>query len=105
MVYLFLIGAIISEVTGTVSLRLAIDDKRWYGGVITGYLVAFTMLALTLANGLPLGIAYGIWAAAGVALTAIISRFLFEEPLTWLMSVGIVLIIGGVLLVELGAAH
>jgi small multidrug resistance pump len=105
MAYLFLIGAIISEVTGTVSLRLAIDDKRWYGGVITGYLVAFTMLALTLANGLPLGIAYGIWAAAGVALTAIISRFLFEEPLTWLMSVGIVLIIGGVLLVELGAAH
>lgn len=105
MVYLFLIGAIISEVTGTVSLRLAIDDKRWYGGVITGYLVAFTMLTLTLANGLPLGIAYGIWAAAGVALTAIISRFLFEEPLTWLMSLGIVLIIGGVLLVELGAAH
>ncbi|WP_026531509.1 DMT family transporter [Arthrobacter sp. H41] len=105
MAYVFLIGAIISEVAGTVSLRLAVDNKRWYGSVIVGYLIAFTMLSLTLAQGLPLGIAYGIWAAAGVALTAIISKFLFEEPLTWLMSLGIILIIGGVLLIELGAAH
>lgn len=104
MAYVFLIGAIVSEVAGTVSLRLAIDDKHWYGGVIIGYIGAFVMLTLTLASGLPLGIAYGIWAAAGVALTAIISKFLFEEPLTWLMGLGIILIIGGVLLIELGAA-
>lgn len=105
MAYLFLIGAIIFEVAGTVSLRLAIDNKRWYGAVAVGYLIAFVMLTLTLANGLPLGIAYGIWAAAGVALTAIISKSLFKEPLTGLMGLGIVLIIGGVLLIELGAAH
>lgn len=105
MAYLFLIGAIIFEVAGIVSLRLAIDNKRWYGAVAVGYLIAFVMLTLTLANGLPLGIAYGIWAAAGVALTAIISKFLFKEPLTGLMGLGIVLIIGGVLLIELGAAH
>ncbi|KQO00794.1 cation transporter [Arthrobacter sp. Leaf234] len=105
MAYLFLIGAILFEVAGTVSLRLAVDNKRWYGAVAVGYLVAFVMLTLTLANGLPLGIAYGIWAAAGVALTAIISKLLFKEPLTWLMSLGIVLVIGGVLLIELGAAH
>jgi small multidrug resistance pump len=105
MAYLFLIGAIFTEVAGTVSLRLAVDNRRWYGGVAVGYLVAFVMLTLTLANGLPLGIAYGIWAAAGVALTAIISKFLFNEPLTWLMGLGIVLIMGGVLLIEIGAAH
>ncbi len=105
MAYLFLTGAILFEVAGTVSLRLAVDSKRWYGGVAVGYLVAFVMLTLTLAHGLPLGIAYGIWAAAGVALTAITSKFLFKEPLTWLMGFGIVLIIGGVLLIELGTAH
>jgi small multidrug resistance pump len=54
---------------------------------------------------MPLGVAYGIWAAAGVALTAIAGRLLFQERLTWVMSLGIVLIIGGVLLVEVGAAH
>lgn len=105
MAYLFLIVAILTEVAGTVSLRLAADNKRWYGGVAVGYVVAFVMLTLTLANGLPLGIAYGIWAAAGVALTAIISKVLFKEPLTWLMSLGIVAISGGVLLIEIGAAH
>ncbi|MCQ1995770.1 multidrug efflux SMR transporter [Arthrobacter sp. zg-Y1171] len=105
MAYLFLIGAILFEVAGTVSLRLAVDDKRWYAGVAVGYLVAFGMLTLTLAHGLPLGIAYGIWAAAGVALTAVIGRVLFKEPFTWLMGLGIVLIAGGVLLIELGAVH
>ncbi|NOJ58949.1 SMR family transporter [Arthrobacter sp. 260] len=105
MAYLFLLGAILFEVGGTVSLRLAVDDKRWYGAVVVGYLVAFTMLTLTLASGLPLGVAYGIWAASGVALTAVIGKFLFKEPFTWLMGLGIILIVGGVLLIELGAAH
>lgn len=105
MAYLFLLLAIAFEVAGTTSLRLAIEDRRWYGGVAAGYVVAFSMLALALAGGIPLGVAYGIWAAAGVAVTAIISRFLFEEPLTWLMSLGIVIIVGGVLLIELGASH
>lgn len=105
MAYLFLAGAILSEVAGTVFLRLSVADKRWYGGVVAGYLAAFVLLALTLSRGLPLGIAYGIWAAAGVALTAVLSRLLFKEPFTWLMGLGIVLIMGGVLLVELGAAR
>lgn len=105
MAYLFLLGAILFEVGGTVSLRLAVDDKRWYGAVVVGYLVAFTMLTLTLSAGIPLGVAYGIWAASGVALTAVIGKFLFKEPFTWLMGLGISLIVGGVLLIELGAAH
>ena len=58
-----------------------------------------------IALGLGIGVAYGIWAASGVALTAVASKFLFKEPFTWVMALGIALIIGGVLLVELGAAH
>ena len=42
--------------------------------------------------------------AAGVALTAIAGHLLFGERLTWLMALGIALIIGGVLLVQAGAA-
>lgn len=52
-----------------------------------------------------LGVAYGIWAAAGVALTALASRVFFKEAITPVMMLGIGLIIGGVLLIELGAAH
>ena len=105
MTWLFLIAAIAFEVFGTISLRIAVDKKLWYAGVAVGYLLAFTMLSFALAAGMALGVAYGIWAASGVALTAIISRFLFREPLTWLMGLGVILIVGGVLLIELGAAY
>lgn len=105
MSYLLLTAAILFEVSGTISLRLAIDNKRWYAAVAVGYVVSFSMLGLALARGMPIGIAYGIWAATGVALTAVLSKVLFNDPLTWLMSLGIVLIIGGVFLVELGAIH
>ncbi len=104
--WLFLTVAIVAEVAGTLSLRLAADGRRaWYAAVTVGYLIAFTSLATSLAHGMPLGVAYGIWAAAGVALTALGSRVFFGEPLTRVMVLGIGLIMVGVLLVELGSGH
>lgn len=55
------------------------------------------------AQGMPLGIAYGLWGATGVALTAIASAVIFNEALTGTMLAGIALIIAGVLTVELGS--
>ena len=52
-----------------------------------------------------IGVAYGIWTAVGVALTAVLSRCLFDEPLTRTMLLGIGLIATGVVLLELGSAH
>ena len=106
MQWLLLATAILLEVTGTLALRAATTGRRaWYAVVGVGYVGAFAALTVTLSEGLGIGIAYGIWAAVGVALTAVASRFLFKEPLTALMGVGIALIAGGVLLVELGASH
>ena len=106
MSWLFLTLAIVSEVAATLSLKVASAGRsRWYVAVATGYVLAFSFLSLALREGLALGVAYGIWAAAGVALTAIASRALFAEPLTPVMGAGIALIIGGVLLIELGAPH
>lgn len=101
-----LIAAVIGEVTGTVSLRMATTGKKlWWIGVVVAYLFAFGMLVVVLSEGVALGVAYGIWAAAGVALTAILGRIIFKEPLTWVMGLGILLIVGGVLLIEIGATH
>ncbi|MGD9619027.1 MAG: multidrug efflux SMR transporter [Mycolicibacterium sp.] len=106
MQYLLLLGAIVSEVIGTLSLRVAAHGRRgFYAAVVLGYGLAFTMLLGSLRLGMPLGVAYGMWAAAGVALTAIASRFLFGEPLTRRMIGGIGLIMVGVMLVEVGAGH
>ncbi|KGI68224.1 SMR family transporter [Mycolicibacterium rufum] len=106
MPYLLLIAAIVSEVTGTLALRVAAGGRRaFYGVVVVGYVVAFTLLSASLQHGMPLGVAYGIWAAAGVALTAAASRLLFREPLTPTMIVGMGLIVAGVLVVEVGAVR
>ena len=104
MAWLFLTGSILAEVTATLSLRASVDGRRaWLAVVAVGYLVAFTLLSLTLQHGIGIGVAYGIWTAVGVALTAVASRVIFGEPLTPLMWAGIGLIAAGVLLVELGA--
>jgi small multidrug resistance pump len=103
--WLFLGGAILCEVTATLCLKRALDVPALYAVVVAGYVAAFALLTLTLKEGLGVGVTYGIWAACGVALTAIGSRVLFGEPLTGVMIAGLSLIIGGVLLVELGSAH
>ena len=108
MTWLYLAGAIVTEVTATLSLRTASQPggrRAWYVLVAAGYLAAFVFLTLVLHEGLGIGVAYGIWSASGVALTAIASRVLFKEALTKVMGLGIVLIAAGVLFIELGAAH
>lgn len=107
MQWVYLAIAILSEVVGTMSLRASDGFRKalWLIPTAIGYLLAFGMLALTLAEGMPVGIAYGIWAACGVAITAVVAKILFDDPLTWLMGLGIATIAGGVLIIELGAAH
>lgn len=105
MGWLFLGLAILSEVAATLSLRQAAHgSRRWYAPVVVGYLAAFALLALVLRAGVGLGVAYGIWTAAGVALTAVASRWLFGEALTRTMLTGIAVIAAGVLLIEVGSA-
>ncbi len=99
----FLAAAIALEVAGSLSLKGALTVPALYPVVAIGYLGAFVFLALTLRARMPLGVAYGIWGAAGVVLTAVLSALIFDETLTPLMGVGIAVIIAGVLCVELGA--
>jgi small multidrug resistance pump len=103
-----LAGAIIFEVFATLSLRASDGFRKrvWIGPVVVGYLVSFYLLWLSLGMGIPVGIAYGVWTACGVALVAIIARVLFREALTPVMMLGIGLILAGVLTIELvGVAH
>ena len=96
-------GAIVSEVSATLALRQALNQPGFYVVVGIGYALAFVLLSLTLRAGMPLGVAYGLWGALGVALTAVLSMLVFGEPITVLVALGIALIMAGVLLVEIGA--
>jgi small multidrug resistance pump len=104
--WLALAGAIIVEVFATISLRASdgFRKKVWIVPVVAGYLVSFWLLWVALSLGIPVGIAYGVWSACGVALVAVIARLLFSEPLTWVMVLGIGLIVAGVLTIEMAGA-
>lgn len=101
--WILLACAILSEVTGSLSLKAALGHPGWYALVVAGFFCSFMFLALVLRERVPLGVAYGIWGASGVALTAILSTLIYGEPLTPIMVGGIVLIILGVLTIELGS--
>ena len=101
--WLALGGAVVSEVSATLALRQALEQPGFYAVVGIGYALAFILLSLTLKAGMPLGVAYGLWGALGVALTALLSMLVFGEPITVLVALGIALIMAGVLLVEVGA--
>ena len=103
--WLALGGATISEVSATLALRQALNQPGFYAVVGIGYALAFILLSLALKAGMPLGVAYGLWGAVGLAVTAIASRLLFGEPLTRTMVAGIAVIMAGVFLVELGSTH
>ena len=108
MMWLALAGAILVEVAATLSLRASdgFRNKAWIVPIVVGYLLSFYLLWVSLDLGMPVGIACGVWSACGVALVAVIARFLFNEPLTLMMGLGIALIVGGVLTIEMvGVAH
>lgn len=101
--WFLLVAAITCEVTATLSLKGALTHPWLYIVVVVGYLSSFALLALVLRHGVPLGVAYGVWAALGVAGTASLSALLFDETVTALMGLGLVLVMAGVVLVEMGS--
>jgi small multidrug resistance pump len=105
--WLFLAGAIITEVAATTALKLSEGFTRLVPSivVVVGYVAAFGMLSQALTRGMAIGVAYGVWAAVGVALVAIVGAAFLGESMTWVQVGGIALVIAGVLALELGAAH
>lgn len=100
-----LLVAIALEVTATLSLRAAegFTHPLWLIPVVLGYTGSLWLLSVVLDRGMPVGVAYGIWSAIGVVLTAVLGTVLFAEILGPVQIVGVGVIVLGVLLVELGS--
>jgi small multidrug resistance pump len=105
--YLLLAIAIVGEVSATTALKLSENFTKPVPSVVVvvGYLIAFGVLARLLKDGFPVGVAYAVWAAAGIAAVAVIGALFLNEPVTWTMAGGLLLVIGGVVLLELGRSH
>jgi small multidrug resistance pump len=100
-----LAGAIGIEISSTMLLRASNGFSRVVPTIVVlvGYAVSFALLSRVLRAGVPVGVAYAIWSATGTASVAILGRLLFSDPLPLPAVAGIVLIIGGVVLVQVAA--
>lgn len=103
MAYLFLLAAIASEVVGTSLLKTTEGFTRLWPtvGCLTAYGVAFALLSQAVKQ-VPVGVAYAMWSGLGTAAIVTIGVVFFSETLSPIKVLGLGLIIGGVVLLNLG---
>ena len=101
MAYWYLAGAIVFEVTGTMLLPVSQNFTRLLPSVvlITAYTASFYFLTFAIRD-IPIAIVYASWAGLGVFLVALLSLLLYGQSLPWQAILGLVLIVGGVVLVN-----
>ena len=96
--WLFLSGAILLEVAGTISMKLSEGFTRPIPSVLIFVFYIISFVALTFAiEKIEVSTAYTIWAGVGTALIAIIGLVCFREPATAIKFISIILIIIGVI--------
>src|SRR5512136_1863860 len=100
--WLFLVIAILTEVVGTSLMKASQGLTRLVPTLFMFVLygISFVFMALALKK-IEVGIAYAIWSGLGTALIAMIGIAWFRESLNLPKLAGLVLIIGGVVLLNL----
>jgi small multidrug resistance pump len=99
--YLFLIGAILCEVAGTMLLPISQNFTKIIPTIALSmfYLLAFYFLSFVV-NKLPIAIVYATWSGLGIFTIAILGYVFFKQSLSWQAIMGLFLIILGVVLVN-----
>jgi len=100
--YIPLSVAIVAEVIATTAMKSSDNFTRLVPSVIVvvGYMVAFYFLSLTLKS-LPTGIAYAIWAGAGIVLITLMGWIVHKQTLDLAAMLGMGLIVSGVLVINI----
>ena len=95
--WLFLLVAILSEVAGTICMKLSTGLTKVIPTIVMFVLygISFTALAFSLKT-IDVSVSYAIWSGLGTAVIAVAGYFIFGEPLGALKVASICLIIAGV---------
>jgi small multidrug resistance pump len=102
MHYLYLGIAIFAEVIATSTLKATNSFSRLLPSivVIISYLCSFYFLTLTL-RVIPVGIAYAVWAGAGVVIITLAAFFIYKQQPDLPAIIGIFFIVAGVIIINL----
>lgn len=100
--WLFLLAAIISEVTATSSLKASAGFTKIMPSVVVvvGYALSFYFLSLVL-KAIPIGIAYAVWAGLGIVLLAVVGWMVFGQASDAPALLGMALILAGIIIMNI----
>lgn len=100
--YIFLILAIIAEIVAANALKSSNQFTKLWPSVLSlsCYGVSLFLLTLVLKK-IPLGVTYAIWSGVGILFVALIGVLYHKEVLDWPAILGMSLIIGGVIIINL----
>ncbi|ARU52245.1 quaternary ammonium compound-resistance protein SugE [Cellulosimicrobium cellulans] len=107
MAWIVLIVSGMLEAGWALSLKASHGFTKLWPSVAFVVMLVLSMVGLSIAlKSLPVGVAYGVWVGIGASLTAVLAVVLFDEPVTILKVVSLVLIVAGVVGLNLsGGGH
>jgi small multidrug resistance pump len=102
MHWYYLIGAIIFEVMGTLSIKQTTLTNSYFWGsmVVVFYIISFTLVGFAVKK-IDIGTAYAIWAGIGTATITVLGWLIFKEVMSLQKAIAIVLIIAGTIMLKL----
>ena len=104
--WVLLMGAIGVEVAATAALPRthSFRDPLLTALVLGGYALSIWLLAVVIRH-IPVSVTYAVWAGLGTAGIALVGAVFLDEGMDVLKGVALLMIIGGVIVLNLHCAH
>lgn len=104
MIYWIFLGmAIVSEITGTLSMKLASISEDNIGYVFMLIMISFSYILLSFSvKKIALGVAYAMWEGIGILIITLCSVLLFNESISLLKILGMTTLVAGIVLLKSG---
>jgi small multidrug resistance pump len=101
--WLLVATSVIAEVVGTVALKYSDGFSKLLpsGAAAACYTLAIWLMAVAMRQ-LDMGITYAVWAASGIAITALVGVAFFGEHLGTVKALGLACVVGGVVMLNVG---
>ena len=101
MSYIYLSGAILCEVIGTMVLPLSENFSKPIPSLISivAYVLAFYLLTFALES-IPIAVVYATWSGLGIFLISFLGFTIYGQTLQWQSILGPLFIVFGVVLVN-----
>ena len=104
--WVLLLGAIGVEVASTAALPRThgFREPLWTVLVLGGYALSIWLLAVVVRS-IPVSVTYAVWSGLGTAGIALVGVLALGEEWSALKGIALLMIIGGVLILNLNGAH